>query len=231
MEIRRIGENKIRCALTEEEICEMGFDIDEIIGNGETTQQFMRTVLAIVEEQEHIDVSEVAPMVKAEILPNHTMAITFGADAELALKDLVEAVSHLVNQLVPQHLEELKMALQQREAHEYETRQVYAEKSKGKHKAEPMICALRFASIADISRMCRVCFPGRVPKSSLYKLREKYYLVLDFTGFAKEELRPFAFGTIEFDDARYSDVGQIAHIMEQGVCIIKSEALQMLMQL
>lgn len=45
MEIKRVGENKIRCALTEDEIREMGFDIDEIIGNGEATQKFMRVVL------------------------------------------------------------------------------------------------------------------------------------------------------------------------------------------
>ena len=51
MEIKRVGENKIRCALTEDEIREMGFDIDEIIGNGEATQKFMRVVLKIVEEQ------------------------------------------------------------------------------------------------------------------------------------------------------------------------------------
>ena len=50
MEIKRVGENKIRCALTEDEIRKMGFDIDEIIGNGEATQKFMRVVLKIVEE-------------------------------------------------------------------------------------------------------------------------------------------------------------------------------------
>ena len=33
MEIERLGENKIRCALSEEEIREMGYNIDEIIGN------------------------------------------------------------------------------------------------------------------------------------------------------------------------------------------------------
>ena len=45
MEIRRIGENQIRCALTEDEINSLGFDIDECIANSETTQQFMRVVL------------------------------------------------------------------------------------------------------------------------------------------------------------------------------------------
>ena len=45
MEIERLGENKIRCALSEEEIREMGYNIDEIIGNTEVTQEFMRAVV------------------------------------------------------------------------------------------------------------------------------------------------------------------------------------------
>ena len=61
MEIKRVGENKIRCALTEEEIRDMGFDIDEIIGNGEATQKFMRVVLKIVEEQENISLENISP--------------------------------------------------------------------------------------------------------------------------------------------------------------------------
>ncbi|MDD7637494.1 MAG: adaptor protein MecA, partial [Clostridiales bacterium] len=61
MEIKRIGENKVRCALTEDEIRELGFDIDEIIGNSETTQQFMRVVLGLVEEQEHINIEDISP--------------------------------------------------------------------------------------------------------------------------------------------------------------------------
>ena len=70
-----------------------------------------------------------------------------------------------------------------------------------------------------------------ISKSSLYKMDGAYYLILDFTGFAKEEMRPFAFGTIEYDDAHYSDQGHIAHIREQGICIMKKQALEMLMQL
>ena len=84
MEIKRVGENKIRCALTEDEIREMGFDIDEIIGNGEATQKFMRVVLKIVEEQENISLENISPMVKAELLSDHSMAITFGGDSDLS---------------------------------------------------------------------------------------------------------------------------------------------------
>lgn len=96
MEIKRVGENKIRCALTEEEIRDMGFDIDEIIGNGEATQKFMRVVLKIVEEHENISLENISPMVKAELLSDHSMAITFGGDSDTSFQQLMEAISDLV---------------------------------------------------------------------------------------------------------------------------------------
>lgn len=257
MEIERIGNNKIRCALSEEEIQGMGFDIDEIIGNGETTQQFMRVVLGMVEEQEHISMENISPMVKAELLQDHSMAITFGGESELSFKNLVDTVSHIMSQMEPERLEELKQMSQMEPEQLEELKQMNqmepeqlgemsrAERPGGKkntagaaqqtagrrRKPEPMICALRFSSLEHMQRMSRVCFPGRVPESSLYKLEEHYYLILDFTGFSKAEMRPFAFGTVEYDDGHYSDAAQIAHIREQGRCIMKREALEMLMQL
>lgn len=234
MDIKRIGENKIRCALTEDEIRELGFDIDEIISDSETTQQFMRVVIGLVEEQEHVNMENISPMVKAELLQNHSMAITFGADTEVSFKDLMDTMSHIMSQFEPELLEEIKRTAEQEKQKEQETESAQ-EDGKAKHsrkrKAEPMICALRFAELADIEHMSRVCFREKLPKNSLYKLQGKYYLVLDFTGFTKEEMRPFAFGTVEYDEAHYSDLGQIAHIMEQGTCIMKTGAIEMLMQL
>lgn len=234
MDIKRIGENKIRCALTEDEIRELGFDIDEIISDSETTQHFMRVVIGLVEEQEHVNMENISPMVKAELLQNHSMAITFGADTEVSFKDLMDTMSHIMSQFEPELLEEIKRTAEQEKQKEQETESVQ-EDGKAKHsrkrKAEPMICALRFAELADIEHMSRVCFREKLPKNSLYKLQGKYYLVLDFTGFTKEEMRPFAFGTVEYDEAHYSDSGQIAHIMEQGTCIMKTGAIEMLMQL
>lgn len=61
MEIERLGENKIRCALSEEEIREMGYNIDEIIGNTEVTQEFMRAVVELVEEQGNISMQNISP--------------------------------------------------------------------------------------------------------------------------------------------------------------------------
>lgn len=236
MDIKRIGENKIRCALTEDEIRELGFDIDEIISDSEMTQRFMRVVIELVEEQEHVNMENISPMVKAELLQNHSMAITFGADTEVSFKDLMDTMSHIMSQFEPELLEEIKRTAEQEVSKEQEQEKEQTQQGSGarrgrRRKAEPMICALRFAAMSDIEHMSRVCFQEKLPKNSLYKLQGKYYLILDFTGFTKEEMRPFAFGTVEYDEAHYSDSGQIAHIMEQGTCIMKTGALEMLMQL
>lgn len=173
----------------------------------------------------------ISPMVKAELLQDHSMAITFGADKEVSLRDLVNTVSHMISQLDPD------AALGKQAKAEEGNAQAAADTADtaaaaGTHKrTDPMICALRFSSFENMRRMSLLAFRGKIPKSSLYKMDGAYYLILDFTGFAKEEMRPFAFGTIEYDDAHYSDQGHIAHIREQGICIMKKQALEMLMQL
>lgn len=252
MEIKRIGENKIRCALTEAEIQDLGFDIDEIIGNNEMTQKFMRAILSIVEEKENISLDSVSPMVKAELLQDHSMAITFGGESDLTFKSLVDTVNHLVSQMeqgslkdkqavVEEFLKNLKpdkntqnavQSAAEDAAQDAVQPEVPGGKENGNERfGESMVCALRFAALEDLIAMSHVCFPGKVPESSLYKAKGSYFLILDFSGFDKTEMRPFAFGTVEYDDGHFSEPGQIAFIREQGNCIVRNHALQMLMEL
>lgn len=232
MEIKRIGENKIRCALSESEIEQLGFDIDEIIGDSETTQRFIQSVLDAMEEQENIHLEHISPMVRAELLPDHSMAITFGGDSDMGIQDLVDTVSNLMSKIAPERLEEFKRLNQPKEETKENTpEQKSADTAEDVQKEARMICALRFPNIVDASEMCKVCFQDKFPKSALYKLDGEYYLILDFTKFEKNEMRPFAFGAMEYDAGHISDEKQIAFIREQGSYIVKKDAVEMLMQL
>ena len=108
MEIERLGENKIRCALSEEEIREMGYNIDEIIGNTEVTQEFMRAVVELVEGAGAISVCRIFHYSEGRTLQDHSMAITFGGDSEMSFKNLVDTVGQLMNQLAPEKLSEFR---------------------------------------------------------------------------------------------------------------------------
>ena len=176
MEIEHIGDNKIRCALTEQEIESLGYDIDEIIANSEITQEFMHTVLELVEEQEHIQMEGISPMVKAELLQDHSMAITFGADKEVSLRDLVNTVSHMISQLDPDAASGKTAKAEEGNAQAAaDTADTAA--AAGTHKrTDPMICALRFSSFENMRRMSLLAFRGKIPKSSLYKMTHKHEL-------------------------------------------------------
>ena len=51
MEFSRDGNNIIRCVISEEEIEELGYTLDDIISNGRRTQQFMNHIFDLAEQE------------------------------------------------------------------------------------------------------------------------------------------------------------------------------------
>lgn len=232
MEIKRLKDNQIRCALTEEEIEEMGFSIDEIIGNGETTQKFMRVVLEKVEEQEAIDIELLSPMVRAELLPDHSMAITFGGITEEEKKGMFGKILEMMNQMAgkSEAVADAQTATRAEVATpEFEQELADAEDSEVFAESTPL--ALECASIDDAIRMSKL-FAGKekVPQSSLYKMDGSYYLLMEFEGFSKQDIKPLAFTAVEYNNRRIATMAGIAYIIEHGKCILAQDAICDLVQ-
>lgn len=237
MDIKRLKGNQIRCALTEAEIEELGFSIDEIIGNGETTQRFMKVVLEKVEEQEAIDVELLSPMVRAELLPDHSMAITFGGITEEEKKGMFGKILEMMNQMagktgqpesgMPEALATSaatdKKVVADDMSETVDTDEVLT---------QDVLLALECGSIDDAVRVSKL-FLGKekVPQSSFYKTEEKYYLIMDFKGFTKQEIKPLAFTSVEYNNRRIATSAGIAYIKEHGKCILAKDAICDLVQL
>ena len=51
MEFSRIGEHTIKCVISEEEIYDLGYTMDEIMSNGERTQEFMNQIFDMASEE------------------------------------------------------------------------------------------------------------------------------------------------------------------------------------
>ena len=233
MDIKRLNDNQIRCALTEAEIEEMGFSIDDIIGNGETTQKFMRVVLEKVEEQETIDVELFSPMVRAELLPDHSMAITFGGITEEEKKGMFGKILEMMNQMAGKTEASTEPGCQGCEDKEEE---VFEQKLEDTADEEVFKKSTQLAlagnSIEDAVRMSKL-FLGKekVPQSSLYKMNDKYYLIMEFKGFSKNEIKLLAVTAVEYDNARIATPAGIAYIKEHGKCILVKDAICDLIQL
>ena len=230
MDIKRLKGNQIRCALTEAEIEEMGFSIDEIIGNGETTQRFMKVVLEKVEEQEAIDVELLSPMVRAELLPDHSMAITFGGITEEEKKGMFGKILEMMNQMAakPQDVSEQNDA----DVAVSEFEEQLDEHGGDEVFKESTLLALECDNIDDAVRVSKL-FSGKekVPQSSFYKTDEKYYLIMEYKGFSKQEIKPLAFTAVEYNNRRIATPAGIAYIKEHGKCILAQDAILDLVQL
>ena len=223
MEIKRLKDNQIRCALTEEEIIEMGFNIDDIIGNGEVTQKFMQVVLEKVEEQESIDVGHISPMVRAELMPDHSMAITFGGISPEEKKGMLNRIMEMMEELSGRQGEEEAPAAVKAEKETVNEKEEIPEDAK---------LALEFSTIDEAVRISKV-FVGKekLPFSSFYKMKDKYYMIMEFDGFVKAEMKTLAFTIVEYGNRRIAETAGIAFIKEHGKCILAKDAVSSLMQL
>ena len=51
MEFSRIGDHTIKCVISEEDIYDLGYTMDEIMSNGERTQELMNEIFDMASEE------------------------------------------------------------------------------------------------------------------------------------------------------------------------------------
>ena len=95
MKFIREGNNMIRCVISEEEMQELGYTIEDIIGNGIRTQQFINHIFDLAEKEFNTKFEVGLKSVRADIMPDHTISLTFsehpGVDGVMDhFKDMVK---------------------------------------------------------------------------------------------------------------------------------------------
>lgn len=216
MDIRRLGENTVRCTLSEDEIHDMGFEIDEIISDTSKTQEFMQEVLEVVEETENIRFEKLSPMVQAELLPNHQLAVTFGAEGEAEIRSIVDTIRQMMNGITANKSNESKKQKAKETIDEVEERKV---------------CSLCFTTMDEVIQFSKSSVGLKFPMSALYRLKEEYELILDFTDFTEDEIKSYAFVTGEYGKHYEFGESRVAYIMEHGKRILEKEAIEVLSRL
>ena len=73
MEFSRIGEHTIKCVISEEEIYDLGYTIDEIMSNGERTQEFMNQIFDMASEEFGTDFNSGIKTVRADFLADNSL--------------------------------------------------------------------------------------------------------------------------------------------------------------
>ena len=116
MEFQRVGQHTVKCLISEEEIYDLGYSIEEIMSNGERTQEFMNYIFDMAEQEFQMKFDMGVKTVRADFLPDHTISLTFSEHP--ASGDMMEHLKDIVNGLLNSVPEEKWKELKERSANE-----------------------------------------------------------------------------------------------------------------
>ncbi|MBR4026607.1 MAG: adaptor protein MecA [Lachnospiraceae bacterium] len=221
MEFSREGKNTIRCVITEEEIEELGYTMDEIISNGVRTQEFMNEIFDLAEQEFDMKFDMGVKTVRADFLPNRTLALTF-SEHPVTSEGMMEHLKEIVNGLlssIPQKKETLKPFQRLEELKE----DIEDDKK--------VIILFLFMELDILIRFAKQITQKKLPYNDLYKFDEVYFLMMDLSDGTGDEIRHLSNLMEEYVTDAFSGADKRAFIYEHGTPILKDHAIEQLRQL
>ena len=225
MEFSRDGNNIIRCVISEEEIEELGYTIDDIISNGVRTQQFMNQIFDMAEQEFDTKFELGIKSVRADILPDHTISLTFSEHpgTEGVMDHIKDIVNGLLNTIPKQKWDEIK-AIKDKET------------SNGSEEADlkqalKIIVLFAFEELDILMRYAKQVKVENIPFNQLYKFDGIYFLMMDMTDSNESDVKMLSALTDEYAADIFVGAEKRAFIYEHGKEIIKERAIETLREI
>lgn len=220
MKFSRVGKHTIKCIISEDEIVELGYTLEEIMGNGERTQQFMNEIFDLAEQEFEVEFEMGVKTVRADFLPDHTLALTFSEhpSASGMMEHLKDIVNGLLSTIPTEKLEEMKNGIEQQNQN--------TKNQKAENQIADVVVFLRFEDLESVIRYAKQVKAVYTPKSRLYKFDGQYYLRLDLAGVEEQVILRMSMITDEYAKGILSQAQRRAYIEEHGELIIPEAVIE-----
>uniref|UniRef100_UPI0040570205 adaptor protein MecA n=1 Tax=Agathobacter sp. TaxID=2021311 RepID=UPI0040570205 len=219
MEFFKDEKNSIRCIIREDEIEALGYTIDEIISNGTRTQEFMNEIFDMAEEELGMKFEMGKKAVRADVLPDHTLSLTFSehpVSADEMMGHIKDIINGLLNSL-PQKGEMRSNAAKKLEG------------LKERLESETKIVVLfLFESMDILTRFAKVLSIEALGHNSLYKFEEGYFLMIDLNGMDETDVKRLSALADEYASDIFAGAEKRAFIWEHGKAILRERAIEQL---
>ena len=225
MEFSREGNHVIRCVITEEEIEELGYTIDDIISNGVRTQEFMNQIFDMAERELDTKLEMGIKSVRADIMPDHTISLTFSEHpgTEGMMEHIKDIVNGLLNTIPKQKWDEIK-AIKDNDVSS-------TEEKKENVSLQEIIVLFLFDDLDILMRYAKQVQMRVMPQNQLYKFEGAYFLIMDMTNCEEEEVKRLSALTDEYATDIFVGTDKRALIYEHGTAILKERAIEQLQQI
>lgn len=228
MKFSREGNNMIRCVISEEEIKELGYTIDDIIGNGVRTQQFINHIFDLAERELDAKFEIGMKSVRADIMSDHTVSLTFsehpGVEEVMGhFKDVVNGLLHKIPKKKWEELRAAKEAAKTAEKQEAQ-KEIVEEDTR-------VIVLFAFEDLDILMRYAKQVSAEEIPYNQLYKFEGIYFLMLDMSNSNEADVRKLSALTDEYAADIFVGAEKRAFIYEHGEAILKERAIELLKEI
>lgn len=234
MKFKRIDVETVRCLISEEELQQNGLDMNDFLHNGDKTEDFLRKIVTLAEEEVGYKVPGGSLSVQASILPNHVLSLTLserqGQSILDILKNLKNAVSKLSEAVRDDDTEAFKNILEAMGATDTRERLGHSEDTKSPVKAYYQIEFDDFESVLKYADATALSVPVN---NMIYKLPRngQYYLIIQKGRLNDDQMCKLLSAALDFSRAIYSDAALLAYLDEHGEKILVEDAIQTLQSL
>lgn len=218
MEFSRMGKHTIKCVITEEEIFDMGYTLDEIMSNGERTQEFMNNIFDLAEQEFQTKFDMGIKTVRADFLPDHTLSLTFSEHpaGNGMMEHLKDIVNGLLNSIPSEKWEEIS---KRNEAEQNQDDPV------------KVIVLFKFNEMDTVIRFSKQVTLSELPENALYKYNNEFYLFMDLSDCTENEVMKLSMTTDEYANDIQVGSERKAFMDEHAEIILRENAIENLRQL
>lgn len=219
MKFSRIGKHTIQCVISEQEIADLGYTLEEIMSNGERTQEFMNEIFDLAEQRFETKFELGIKTVRADFMSDHTLSLTFSEHpgSDEMMEHIKDIVSGLMNSIPQQKWEEISEA-----------------KRRADEDSEAIVRVLVtvvFRDLDILTRFAKRVAPESISPSSLYKYKAEYLLILDLSDLSDEKVKNLSSLADEYASDILVGAERKAFIEEHGEVILRKHALEQLREL
>lgn len=220
MEFSRMGKHTIKCVISEAEIFDMGYTLDEIMSNGERTQEFMNNIFDLAEKEFQTKFDMGIKTVRADFLPNHTLSLTFsehpaGTGMMEHLKDIVNG---LLNSIPTEKWEEISRKKDTTDVEEVDD-------------PVKVIVLFKFIEMDTVIRFAKQVALENIPENALFKYKDEFYLFMDLSDCTENEVLKLSMVTDEYANDIQIGPERKAFMEEHAEIIIREKAVESLRQI
>lgn len=220
MEFSRIGEHTIKCVISEEEIESLGYTLEEIMSNGERTQEFMNHIFDLAEQKFEQKFNLGVKTVRADFLPDHTLALTFSEhQGSQMMEHLKDIVNGFLDSIPQDKWDELKRESEKEEQGEENP-------SDQQEDVAEVVAIFTFSDMDIFMRFSGLVTLEQIPPNALYKFQGNYYLIMTLTDCTENEVLHLSVLTDEYADEVAVGAERKAFLEEHGEMILPEHAIE-----